>query len=183
LRKWANTVHIVTYSSGQDDIVIRVAKVHRTGPFRPQRNIKVGPSAVKFLLDFAVLRWLCRLIQSEPIDIIHRHNYEGTVIGVLAGWITRRPVPRRHVSGQMFYLSNQLTTRSLTAMRIFTAFATYWKSADDQRQKGSRLMLSSEPFHRKILSGLNTKATANQELPFLATTPDIVDQPLYAQNC
>ena len=110
---------------GQDDIVIRVAKVHRTGPFRPQRNIKVGPSAVKFLLDFAVLRWLCRLIQSEPIDIIHRHNYEGTVIGVLAGWITRRPVPRRHVSGQMFYLSNQLTTRSLTAMRIFTAFATY----------------------------------------------------------
>jgi hypothetical protein len=110
---------------GQDDIVIRVAKVHRTGPFRPQRNIKVGPSAVKFLLDFAVLRWLCRLIQSEPIDIIHRHNYEGTVIGVLAGWITRRPVPRRHVSGQMFYLSNQLTTRSLTAMGIFTAFATY----------------------------------------------------------
>jgi hypothetical protein len=44
-------------------------------------------------------------------------------------------------------------------------------------------MLSSWASHRKILSGLNTKATANQELPFLATTPDIVDQPLYAQNC
>jgi 1,2-diacylglycerol 3-alpha-glucosyltransferase len=92
LAQLGHTVHIVTYSSGQDDIVVRFAKVHRAGPIRPQRNVKVGPSAEKFLLDFAVLRWLCRLIQSEPIDIIHRHNYKGAVIGALAGWITRRPV-------------------------------------------------------------------------------------------
>ena len=92
LAQMGHTVHIVTYSGGQDDIVVRFAKVHRPSPFRPQRNVKVGPSAEKFLLDFAVLRLLCRLIQREPIDIIHGHNYEGAVIGALAGWITRRPV-------------------------------------------------------------------------------------------
>ena len=92
LAQMGHTVHIVTYPGGQDDIVVRFAKVHRPSPFRPQRNVKVGPSAEKFLLDFAVLRLLCRLIQREPIDIIHGHNYEGAVIGALAGWITRRPV-------------------------------------------------------------------------------------------
>jgi hypothetical protein len=44
-------------------------------------------------------------------------------------------------------------------------------------------MLSSGASHRKILPRLNTKAIANQELPFLVTMPDIVGQPLYAQNC
>ena len=85
-------VHIVTYPFGQKDIQVRRAKVHRTEPFRPETNAKVGPSPEKFSLDFQLLRLLCRVIRRENIDIIHAHNYEGALIGILAKWLTRRPL-------------------------------------------------------------------------------------------
>jgi glycosyltransferase involved in cell wall biosynthesis len=85
-------VHIVTYPFGQEDIKVRRAKVHRTASFRPETNAKVGPSPEKFLLDFQLLRLLCRVIRRENIDIIHAHNYEAALIGVLAKWVTRRPL-------------------------------------------------------------------------------------------
>ena len=85
-------VHIVTYPFGQEEIRVRRAKVHRTEPFRPETNAKVGPSAEKFSLDFQLLRLLCRVIRTENIDIIHAHNYEGALIGIVAKWVTRRPL-------------------------------------------------------------------------------------------
>jgi glycosyltransferase involved in cell wall biosynthesis len=85
-------VHIVTYPIGQEDIRIRRAKVHRTASFRPEGNAKVGPSADKLFLDFQLLRLLCRVIRREDIDIIHAHNYEGALVGIMAKWITRRPL-------------------------------------------------------------------------------------------
>src|SRR6266480_4649613 len=92
LSQMGHAVHIVTYPAGQKDIVVRHAKVHRTGPFRPETNAKVGPSREKFLRDLALLRLLRRVIQRERIDIIHAHNYEGALIGVMAKWITGRPL-------------------------------------------------------------------------------------------
>jgi hypothetical protein len=87
-----HAVHIVTYPTGQEEIVVRRAKVHRTGPFRPEINAKVGPSPEKFLRDFGLLRLLCRVIRRERIEVIHAHNYEGALIGAIAKWITGRPL-------------------------------------------------------------------------------------------
>ncbi len=92
LSEMGHNVHIVTYPTGQEEIVVRHAKVHRTAPFRPESNAKVGPSPEKFLRDFALLRLLCRVIRRERIDIVHAHNYEGALIGVMAKWITGRPL-------------------------------------------------------------------------------------------
>jgi glycosyltransferase involved in cell wall biosynthesis len=92
LSQMGHTVHIVTYPMGQKDIVVRYAKVHRTGPFRPETNAKVGPSPEKFLEDLALLRLLLRVVRRERIDIIHAHNYEAALIGVMAKWITGRPL-------------------------------------------------------------------------------------------
>src|SRR6266513_6082774 len=92
LSQMGHAVHIVTYPAGQEDIVVRHAKVHRTAPFRPETNAKVGPSPEKFLLDFKLLQLLCRVIRRERIEIIHAHNYEGALIGVIAKWITGRPL-------------------------------------------------------------------------------------------
>jgi len=92
LSQMGHTVHILTYSTGQEDIVVRYAKVHRTGPFRPETNARVGPSSEKFLEDLALLRLLLRVIRRERIDIIHAHNYEAALIGVMAKWITGRPL-------------------------------------------------------------------------------------------
>ncbi len=92
LSQMGHTVHIVTYSTGQEDIVVRHAKVHRTGPFRPETNAKVGPSPEKLMEDLALLRLLLHVVKRERIDIIHAHNYEAALIGVMAKWITGRPL-------------------------------------------------------------------------------------------
>ncbi|CAN5516324.1 glycosyltransferase family 4 protein [soil metagenome] len=92
LTDMGHNVHIVTYPFGQEEIKVRRARVHRTASFRPERNAKVGPSSDKFVLDFQLLRLLCRVIRREGIDIIHAHNYEGALVGILAKWITRRPL-------------------------------------------------------------------------------------------
>jgi glycosyltransferase involved in cell wall biosynthesis len=92
LSQMGHAVHIVTYSTGQKDIVVRYAKVHRTGPFRPETNAKVGPSPEKFREDLALFQLLRRVIKREQIEIIHAHNYEAALIGVMAKWITGRPL-------------------------------------------------------------------------------------------
>src|ERR1043165_4373347 len=92
LTDMGHNVHIVTYPTGQEDIRVRRAKVHRTSPFRPETNAKVGPSSEKFVLDFQLLRLLCKVIREERVDIIHAHNYEGALVGIMAKWITGRPL-------------------------------------------------------------------------------------------
>src|SRR5438270_12541746 len=56
LSQMGHAVHIVTYQTGQTDITVGHAKVHRTGPFRPETNAKVGPSPEKFREDLALFR-------------------------------------------------------------------------------------------------------------------------------
>jgi len=92
LTDMGHDVHIVTYPIGQENIKVRRAKVHRTGPFQPETNAKVGPSVDKLLYDVAIVRLLCRVIHEHKIDVIHAHNYEGALAGILAKWITRRPL-------------------------------------------------------------------------------------------
>src|SRR5947207_14388707 len=82
LSQMGHDVHIVTYSTGQKDIVVRYAKIHRTGPFRPETNARVGPSSEKFLEAFALLRLLLRVVRRERIDVIHAHNYEAALIEI-----------------------------------------------------------------------------------------------------
>jgi glycosyltransferase involved in cell wall biosynthesis len=85
-------VHIVTYAIGQPDIKVRRAKIHRIAPFRPETDAKVGPSPEKFVSDFRLLRLLLQVIRRERIDIIHAHNYEAALIGIMSKWITGRPL-------------------------------------------------------------------------------------------
>lgn len=92
LTDMGHNVTIVTYPIGQEDIHVRCAKVRRTDSFRPETNAKVGPSADKFLLDFKLLKLLCRVIREEKIDVIHAHNYEGALVGIIAKFITGRPL-------------------------------------------------------------------------------------------
>jgi 1,2-diacylglycerol 3-alpha-glucosyltransferase len=92
LSDMGHDVHIVTYPTGQEEITVRRARVHRTSPFRPETDAKVGPSPEKFVLDGRLLQLLLRVIREENIDIIHAHNYEGALLGVAAKWMTGRPL-------------------------------------------------------------------------------------------
>ena len=50
------------------------------------------PRRRNFLSIFSYSGLLCRVIRRENIDIIHAHNYEGALIGIMAKWLTRRPL-------------------------------------------------------------------------------------------
>ncbi len=96
-------VHIVTYHFGEVGVCRRQthsnirqthsnAEIHRIPDFGFSKQIVVGPTAEKPVLDLLMVLTLCRVIRREKIDIIHAHNYEGAVIGFLAKLITGKPL-------------------------------------------------------------------------------------------
>ena len=91
LSEMGHHIHVVTYPDGQDLSVGR-AQIHRVGRARDASGLRVGPSWQKPWLDLLVLIRLCKIVRREKVDIIHAHNYEGGLIGVLAKFLTGRPL-------------------------------------------------------------------------------------------
>jgi len=84
-------VHIVTYHFGEGTLSEEI-KIHRIPDFGFSKQIVIGPTVEKPILDLLMVLTLCRVIRREKIDIIHAHNYEGAVIGFLAKLITHKPL-------------------------------------------------------------------------------------------
>jgi glycosyltransferase involved in cell wall biosynthesis len=91
LSEMGHNVHIVTYPDG-DDLPVGNARVHRAGRVARSHATQVGPSLRKPWIDLLLVIKLCRVIWSEKIEIIHGHNYEGVVVGVIAKFCTRKPL-------------------------------------------------------------------------------------------
>jgi len=84
-------VHLVTYPYGENLAPIYGFAVHRV---RAPRYLAV-PADVgwrKPLLDLYLVAALYRLVRRENIDVIHAHNYEGPLIGMLVRALTGVPV-------------------------------------------------------------------------------------------
>lgn len=84
-------IHVVTYPDGQDMSVGR-ATVHRVGTPQLASNLTVGPNWTKPLNDLRMVFELVRVVRREGIEIIHAHNYEGCLVGVLGKLLTGRPL-------------------------------------------------------------------------------------------
>ena len=98
-------VHVVTYPYGED-LPVGNVKVSRLKYFRKSFSLFSGPSYQKLLLDILLFFHLCKVIRREKIDVIHAHNYEGVLIGILAKFLTGRPLVYNAVS----LMSNELAT-------------------------------------------------------------------------
>ena len=94
LAKRGHLVHVVTYPLKQDDIPVHGVQIHRVQPpWQVDQNaITVGPSKARMLYDILMIKKLCQVVFKEKIDVIHGHNYEGTIIGSVAKFITGRPL-------------------------------------------------------------------------------------------
>ncbi|MDD5640002.1 MAG: glycosyltransferase family 4 protein [Syntrophales bacterium] len=94
LAKNKNIVHVVTYPLSQEDIPVNGIHIHRVQPFWQvdQHSITVGPSKARLIYDALMIKKLCQVVSREKIDIIHAHNYEGALIGVVGKLITGRPL-------------------------------------------------------------------------------------------
>lgn len=84
-------VHLVTYHFG-DGPAPRGVHLHRIADLGFGRQVVVGPTWQKPLLDLLMVFTLCRVIRRERIELIHAHNYEGALIGYAAKLLTRRPL-------------------------------------------------------------------------------------------
>lgn len=83
-------VHIVTYPYGHD-IPTQHAKIHRVEG-KTAATVKVGPTDGKLLLDFRMVKLLHRIVREKKIQVIHAHNYEGALIGLVVHFLTGVPM-------------------------------------------------------------------------------------------
>jgi len=91
LRKRGHRVHLVTYHYGNKSL-------NFPGPLRRSWRLPIsgklesGPSAQKPLFDMLLAIQLNKLIQEEKVQIIHAHNYEGMLVGLIIRGLRKVPL-------------------------------------------------------------------------------------------
>jgi 1,2-diacylglycerol 3-alpha-glucosyltransferase len=105
LSEMGHDVHVVTYPDGED-LSVGKARLHRVTRKQRNRAFSAGPSSEKLLLDFLMIGELCKTVRREKIEIIHAHNYEGALIGLLGKILTGKPMVYQAVN----LMSNELAT-------------------------------------------------------------------------
>lgn len=88
LRQRGHDVHLVVYGYGAGEWR-EEAWVHRCARIPGARRTAPGPSLMKPVLDWALVRELKRVIREHDIEIVHAHNYEGLIAALAAG---KRPI-------------------------------------------------------------------------------------------
>lgn len=92
LGRLGHKVHIVTYPQ-HDATPIGGVQIHRTAGRTKQTDlITIGPSLQRLKFDARLVPLLIRVIRRYDIEIIHSHNYEATIAGAIAKWVTGRPL-------------------------------------------------------------------------------------------
>jgi 1,2-diacylglycerol 3-alpha-glucosyltransferase len=89
LAEMGHQVHVVTYGEG-DDLPVGSAQIHRIRKMN-SKGPQVGPAGHKLLSDILLVIKLCQVIRKHNVDVIHAHNYEGILAGILAKFITWKP--------------------------------------------------------------------------------------------
>jgi 1,2-diacylglycerol 3-alpha-glucosyltransferase len=120
LSEMGHDIHIVTYPDG-DNLSVGSARLHRVSYWRKSAGPQVGPSGNKLLIDVLLVVKLCQVIWREKIEIIHAHNYEGGLAGVLAKFCTWKPLIYNAVN----LMSDELHTYGV----IKPAFLAKWLAA------------------------------------------------------
>jgi glycosyltransferase involved in cell wall biosynthesis len=92
LAQQGHEVHVVTYPQFED-IPVDGLHIHRVRvSFMKPGPISIGPSFERLLYDALLIPKLVQVIRRHRIDVIHAHNYEATLAGAMAKWLTRRPL-------------------------------------------------------------------------------------------
>ena len=84
LLRLGHTVDLVTYPLGESPELPGLA-IHRSAALPGVREISIGPSLSKLLLDFPLVLRTYPLARSREFDLLHTHEEAGP----LCGWIAR----------------------------------------------------------------------------------------------
>jgi glycosyltransferase involved in cell wall biosynthesis len=80
-----HTVELVTYPFGEDIQMPRL-RIHRSARIRGVRDVPIGPSFAKILLDVPLFVRARELAASGRFDLIHSHEEAG----MMGAWLSRR---------------------------------------------------------------------------------------------
>lgn len=119
LSEMGHDVHVVTYGEG-DDLPVGTAQIHRVRKISSS-GPQAGPTGHKLLVDILLVLKLCDVIRKHRIEIIHAHNYEGGLAGVIAKFVTWKPLIYNAVNR----MSEELTSYGF----IKPAFIGTWLAA------------------------------------------------------
>ncbi len=84
-------VVVVAYAEGLEDVLdgIPIRRIVRIPGIRASRS---GPQASKLVLDLALLWTLIGVLRRERIELVHAHNYEGALVGLVASKLVGVPL-------------------------------------------------------------------------------------------
>jgi glycosyltransferase involved in cell wall biosynthesis len=100
LHRRGHRIHLVTYHYGHQDgggesnagEGFNGVGLHRSRPLPVRRKLTSGPSVEKPLIDLLLAVKLDQVVRDRRIDLIHAHNYEGLLAGLLIGRLRHLPV-------------------------------------------------------------------------------------------
>ena len=129
LLELGHTVDLVTYPFGRD-VSLTGLRIFRS--VRPPfiREVRIGPSFAKILLDLTLAVTATRRAWSEKYDAVHSHE-EGSFIGVLLASSLRVP----HLYDMHSSLPQQLTNFSFSRSRVLTSFFSWMERFVVRRSK------------------------------------------------
>src|ERR1700678_840526 len=119
LSEMGHDLHVVTYGEG-DDLPVGNAQLHRVAKV-DGKGPQAGPRLQKLWVDVLLVIKLCQVIRKQKIEIIHAHNYEGALAGVIGKLVTGRP---------LIYNAVNLMSEELATYQFFKpAFIGRWLAA------------------------------------------------------
>jgi glycosyltransferase involved in cell wall biosynthesis len=91
LQSRGHEVVVVTYAEGLEHAVLDVP-VRRIPRIPGCRALGSGPHAAKLVLDAALLWRLLDVLRDGTVDVVHAHNYEAALVGLVARRLTGVPL-------------------------------------------------------------------------------------------
>jgi glycosyltransferase involved in cell wall biosynthesis len=118
-------VHVITYAACQPGVV-RGVQIHRIPAIGAVHRIVVGPTLAKILWDVLLVLKTVSVVLRHKIDVLHGVNYEGALVGMLARWLTGRPL----VYGAVNTMGDELHTykfiRPVKLARFIAWILDHW---------------------------------------------------------
>lgn len=125
LAELGHEVHVITYAACQPGVV-RGVQIHRIPAIGAVHRIVVGPTLAKILWDVLLVLKTVSVVLRHKIDVLHGVNYEGALVGMLARWLTGRPL----VYGAVNTMGDELHTykfiRPVKLARFIAWILDHW---------------------------------------------------------
>lgn len=125
--------------------------------YGPDRGRRPGPRPERIALDVALMVRLWRLVRRERIEVIHAHNYEAAIAGIVVGRLTGRPLVYHGHSAMADELPTYVTGRR--ARRFMAALG---RLLDGQvpRRADFCIAVTEELGHRLLGEGVTAGTLA-----------------------